>query len=46
MPHRFGPSAAAFVDRERIFMTDIIFIGTIVVFFVLAALYASFCEKL
>ena len=32
--------------KETKIMTDLIFIGVIVAFFIVAGLYAAFCEKL
>ncbi len=39
-PARSGP------EESETFMCDLIFIGAMVVFFVVSALYVRFCEKL
>jgi hypothetical protein len=51
-PNRPGPGRSSRHRPERanhqenIFMLDLVFIGVIVAFFVIAGLYAAFCEKL
>jgi hypothetical protein len=51
-PNRAGPARSSPQRPERgnhkenTTMPDLIFIGVIVVFFIVAGLYAAFCEKL
>ncbi len=46
-PGRSGPKRSECGNhKETKTMTDLIFIGVIVAFFIVAALYAAFCEKL
>jgi hypothetical protein len=51
-PNRPGPGRSSQKRPERgnhketTSMSDLIFIGVIVAFFVIAGLYAAFCEKL
>jgi hypothetical protein len=45
MPHR--PAMAGFIrDYESKIMTDLIYIGAMVLFFVVSGLYVSLCEKM
>jgi hypothetical protein len=51
-PNRAGPGRSSRNGpgrrnhKETTTMTDLIFIGVIVAFFIVAGLYAAFCEKL
>jgi hypothetical protein len=40
------PGAGHGNQMEETSMTDLIFIGVMVAFFIIAGLYAAFCEKL